>query len=282
MTEKENLTDFPDGDMLTPSVLSNPQELLNNLNLLVSQEEDWTVTNQTIIVIRSLAQFHSRLLTSYPPKGLLPFLLRHSNSLRSGISRNALFGFEDVFLNCSDLECLNDETVMTRVVSLLALKCSNDKKFLAEAANRGLEALIKIQRLIKPNFELLLDCAKTTKNTKMTVIATEFACNCLMTLTDEKLSLISDIDIEKTFKIVLDLEAGKSVGARTFAQRIIQTLNKVFVNEMRYQLVLQQLSSLQQSRLKDILNLENKQRKTESTLAEKPWLAKNNNPKTTV
>ena len=284
-TESSSTDALASEDAAAPVKLENPQMVLNELNTallgLSSPEADWKEVDKCILWLRCLALFDAELLTQQPPQGLFHFLISHANSLRSAVTKGALNTFEEMFtLRPKLVQGLLEkdkevEVDILKIIGLLTLKSVNEKRFIADGAKKALDALCRMPKagdLSNTLIVSLLNVARTSKNPKMTSIASSAALLCLESMSaDDRREFLTTEDI---IVAVAELESGKSTEARPVAQAILRNLSTAQgINRITQALDALSLGDVKQKRIEEIIkSLDGKLEKKNVAKLEKPWL----------
>ena len=144
MKENEQNIDYISMDKLP--VLSEDQLSQDNISLNLKkmiETPKWHATFDAIVFFRSVNKQNSSIIKKIISE-LIKYLPKLSNSIRSGISKEAIILVGEILLNYNNEYTAFDFDIIKKILYLLFQSATNNKKFIKDASNELIEAgLIK-------------------------------------------------------------------------------------------------------------------------------------------
>jgi len=144
MKENEQNIDYISMDKLP--VLSEDQLSQDNISLNLKkmiETPKWHATFDAIVFFRSVNKQNSSIIKKIISE-LIKYLPKLSNSIRSGISKEAIILVGEILLNYNNENSAFDFDIIKKILYLLFQSATNNKKFIKDASNELIEAgLIK-------------------------------------------------------------------------------------------------------------------------------------------
>ena len=144
MKENEQNIDYISMDKLP--VLSEDQLSQDNISLNLKkmiETPKWHSTFDAIVFFRSVNKQNSSIIKKIISE-LIKYLPKLSNSIRSGISKEAIILVGEILLNYNNEYTAFDFDIIKKILYLLFQSATNNKKFIKDASNELIEAgLIK-------------------------------------------------------------------------------------------------------------------------------------------
>ena len=144
MKENEQNIDYISMDklpVLSEDQLSQDNISLNLKNMIETQK--WHATFDAIVFFRSVNKQNSSIIKKIISE-LIKYLPKLSNSIRSGISKEAIILVGEILLNYNNENSAFDFDIIKKILYLLFQSATNNKKFIKDASNELIEAgLIK-------------------------------------------------------------------------------------------------------------------------------------------
>ena len=144
MKENEQNIDYISMDKLP--VLSEDQLSQDNISLNLKkmiETPKWHVTFDAIVFFRSVNKQNSSIIKKIISE-LIKYLPKLSNSIRSGISKEAIILVGEILLNYNNENSAFDFDIIKKILYILFQSATNNKKFIKDASNELIEAgLIK-------------------------------------------------------------------------------------------------------------------------------------------
>ena len=144
MKENEQNIDYISMDKLP--VLSEDQLSQDNISLNLKkmiETPKWHATFDAIVFFRSVNKQNSSIIKKIISE-LIKYLPKLSNSIRSGISKEAIILVGEILLNYNNENSAFDFDIIKKILYILFQSATNNKKFIKDASNELIEAgLIK-------------------------------------------------------------------------------------------------------------------------------------------
>ena len=144
MKENEQNIDYISMDKLP--VLSEDQLSQDNISLNLKkmiETPKWHATFDAIVFFRSVNKQNSSIIKKIISE-LIKYLPKLSNSIRSGISKEAIILVGEILLNYNNEKSAFDFDIIKKILYILFQSATNNKKFIKDASNELIEAgLIK-------------------------------------------------------------------------------------------------------------------------------------------
>jgi len=144
MKENEQNIDYISMDKLP--VLSEDQLSQDNISLNLKkmiETQKWHATFDAIVFFRSVNKQNSSIIKKIISE-LIKYLPKLSNSIRSGISKEAIILVGEILLNYNNENSAFDFDIIKKILYILFQSATNNKKFIKDASNELIEAgLIK-------------------------------------------------------------------------------------------------------------------------------------------
>ena len=144
MKENDQNIDYISMDKLP--VLSEDQLSQDNISLNLKkmiETPKWHATFDAIVFFRSVNKQNSSIIKKIISE-LIKYLPKLSNSIRSGISKEAIILVGEILLNYNNEYTAFDFDIIKKILYLLFQSATNNKKFIKDASNELIEAgLIK-------------------------------------------------------------------------------------------------------------------------------------------
>ena len=144
MKENDQNIDYISMDKLP--VLSEEQLSQDNISLNLKnmiETPKWHATFDAIVFFRSVNKQNSSIIKKIISE-LIKYLPKLSNSIRSGISKEAIILIGEILLNYNNEYTAFDFDIIKKILYLLFQSATNNKKFIKDASNELIEAgLIK-------------------------------------------------------------------------------------------------------------------------------------------
>ena len=144
MKENDQNIDYISMDKLP--VLSEDQLSQDNISLNLKnmiETPKWHVTFDAIVFFRSVNKQNSSIIKKIISE-LIKYLPKLSNSIRSGISKEAIILVGEILLNYNNENSAFDFDIIKKLLYILFQSATNNKKFIKDASNELIEAgLIK-------------------------------------------------------------------------------------------------------------------------------------------
>ena len=144
MKENDQNIDYISMDklpVLSEEQLSQDNISLNLKNMIETQK--WHATFDAIVFFRSVNKQNSSIIKKIISE-LIKYLPKLSNSIRSGISKEAIILVGEILLNYNNEYTAFDFDIIKKILYLLFQSATNNKKFIKDASNELIEAgLIK-------------------------------------------------------------------------------------------------------------------------------------------
>ena len=144
MKENEQNIDYISMDKLP--VLSEDQLSQDNISLNLKkmiETPKWHATFDAIVFFRSVNKQNSSIIKKIILE-LIKYLPKLSNSIRSGISKEAIILVGEILLNYNNENSAFDFDIIKKILYILFQSATNNKKFIKDASNELIEAgLIK-------------------------------------------------------------------------------------------------------------------------------------------
>ena len=144
MKENDQNIDYISMDKLP--VLSEDQLSQDNISLNLKnmiETPKWHVTFDAIVFFRSVNKQNSSIIKKIISE-LIKYLPKLSNSIRSGISKEAIILVGEILLNYNNENSAFDFDIIKKILYILFQSATNNKKFIKDASNELIEAgLIK-------------------------------------------------------------------------------------------------------------------------------------------
>ena len=144
MKENEQNIDYISMDKLP--VLSEDQLSQDNISLNLKkmiETPKWHSTFDAIVFFRSVNKQNSSIIKKIISE-LIKYLPKLSNSIRSGISKEAIILVGEILLNYNNENSAFDFDIIKKILYILFQSATNNKKFIKDASNELIEAgLIK-------------------------------------------------------------------------------------------------------------------------------------------
>ena len=144
MKENEQNIDYISMNKLP--VLSEDQLSQDNLSLNLKkmiETPKWHATFDAIVFFRSVNKQNSSIIKKIISE-LIKYLPKLSNSIRSGISKEAIILVGEILLNYNNENSAFDFDIIKKILYILFQSATNNKKFIKDASNELIEAgLIK-------------------------------------------------------------------------------------------------------------------------------------------
>ena len=144
MKENDQNIDYISMDKLP--VLSEDQLSQDNISLNLKkmiETPKWHSTFDAIVFFRSVNKQNSSIIKKIISE-LIKYLPKLSNSIRSGISKEAIILVGEILLNYNNENSAFDFDIIKKILYILFQSATNNKKFIKDASNELIEAgLIK-------------------------------------------------------------------------------------------------------------------------------------------
>ena len=144
MKENDQNIDYISMDKLP--VLSEDQLSQDNISLNLKnmiETPKWHATFDAIVFFRSVNKQNSSIIKKIISE-LIKYLPKLSNSIRSGISKEAIILVGEILLNYNNENSAFDFDIIKKILYILFQSATNNKKFIKDASNELIEAgLIK-------------------------------------------------------------------------------------------------------------------------------------------
>ncbi len=144
MKENDQNIDYISTDKLP--FLSEQQLSQDNISLNIKRMVEtpkWKLTFDAIVFFRSLNKQNSALIKKIIPE-LIKYLPKLANSIRSGISKEAIILIGEILFNYNNENNTFDFDIIKKLLYLLFQSATSNKKFIKDASNELIEAsLIK-------------------------------------------------------------------------------------------------------------------------------------------
>ena len=144
MKENDQNIDYISMDKLP--VLSEDQLSQDNISLNIKnmiETPKWHATFDAIVFFRSVNKQNSSIIKKIISE-LIKYLPKLSNSIRSGISKEAIILVGEILLNYNNENSAFDFDIIKKILYILFQSATNNKKFIKDASNELIEAgLIK-------------------------------------------------------------------------------------------------------------------------------------------
>ena len=144
MKENEQNIDYISMNKLP--VLSEDQLSQDNVSLNLKkmiETPKWHATFDAIVFFRSVNKQNSSIIKKIISE-LIKYLPKLSNSIRSGISKEAIILVGEILLNYNNENSAFDFDIIKKILYILFQSATNNKKFIKDASNELIEAgLIK-------------------------------------------------------------------------------------------------------------------------------------------
>ena len=140
MKEKDQNIDYISPDKLP--ILSDEQLSQQNISLNLSKMVEtpkWHLTFDAMVFFRAFNKLNPTLLKTIIPD-LIKFLPKLSNSIRSGISKEAIILVGEILANYINENTYNDFDIIARLLNILFQSATSNKKFIKEAAIELIES----------------------------------------------------------------------------------------------------------------------------------------------
>ena len=140
MKENDQNIDYISTDKLP--VLSEQQLSQDNISLNIKRMVEtpkWKLTFDAMVFFRSLNKHNSALIKKIIPE-LIKYLPKLANSIRSGISKEAIILIGEILFNYNNENNTFDFDIIKKLLYLLFQSATSNKKFIKEASIELIEA----------------------------------------------------------------------------------------------------------------------------------------------
>ena len=166
MKENDQNIDYISVDKLP--VLSEEQLSQENISLNLKRMVEtpkWKLTFDAMVFFRSLNKQNSTLIKKIIPE-ITKYLPKLANSIRSGISKEAIILIGEILFNYNNENNTFDFDIIKKLLYLLFQSATSNKKFIKEASNELIEAsLIKNDKYYNLDIIcIIIDLMKNKKN----------------------------------------------------------------------------------------------------------------------
>ena len=166
MKENDQNIDYISMDKLP--VLSEDQLSQDNISLNLKnmiETPKWHVTFDAIVFFRSVNKQNSSIIKKIISE-LIKYLPKLSNSIRSGISKEAIILVGEILLNYNNENSAFDFDIIKKILYILFQSATNNKKFIKDASNELIETgLIKNEKYYNLDIIcIIIDLMKDKKN----------------------------------------------------------------------------------------------------------------------
>ena len=166
MKENDQNIDYISMDKLP--VLSEDQLSQDNISLNLKnmiETPKWHVTFDAIVFFRSVNKQNSSIIKKIISE-LMKYLPKLSNSIRSGISKEAIILVGEMLLNYYNENTSFDFDIIKKILYILFQSATNNKKFIKDASNELIETgLIKNEKYYNLDIIcIIIDLMKDKKN----------------------------------------------------------------------------------------------------------------------
>ena len=168
MKETEQNIDYISPDKLP--TLSEEQLTQQNISLNLTkmvETSKWQLTFDAMVFFRAINKQNPSLLKTIIPD-LIKFLPKLSNSIRSGISKEAIILVGEILSNYINEKSNNDFEVIKKLLNILFQSATSTKKFIKEASIELIEAGL-IKNIKYHNLDILCIIIDIMKDKKSSV-----------------------------------------------------------------------------------------------------------------
>ena len=168
MKETEQNIDYISPDKLP--TLSEEQLTQQNISLNLTKMVEtpkWQLTFDAMVFFRAINKQNPSLLKTIIPD-LIKFLPKLSNSIRSGISKEAIILVGEILSNYINEKSNNDFEVIKKLLNILFQSATSTKKFIKEASIELIEAGL-IKNIKYHNLDILCIIIDIMKDKKSSV-----------------------------------------------------------------------------------------------------------------
>jgi len=210
---------------------------------------EWFTVNSAVVTLRQICRHEPTMLVAenrFEVAKMVALLLRLTDSPRSSVARSALVAFSDLFRALQ--RPLQTAQCQDIVNSLLKKSSTSEKRFLADAANNALVALVTHQPSADL-FSLLME-KRLNKNAKLVALSCRLALKMSVILEPEE---IKNLCSEANLNCLMDLLASRSVEARAPSLELVKHLQTV-VGEEEFRLRIAHLAETDKNKLISLLS----------------------------
>ena len=168
MKETEQNIDYisPEKLPLLSEEQLSQENIFSNLKKLVETPK-WNLTFEAMIYFRSINKQNPALIKSILPE-LIKFLPKLSNSIRSGISKEAIILVGEILSNFINENTNNDFEMIKKLLYILFQSATSNKKFIKEASIELLENGV-VKNKIYHNLDIICIIIDLMKDKKSSV-----------------------------------------------------------------------------------------------------------------